>query len=163
MKKTRKVLFTMVILVAIVGTALSASALEDRAVEGRFYITTPQCINGERVGYSEANFTGNFYAEDDPRNNAIINATSKGGAVSEYTTTLYVYMYGTGGAYSTTSDAESTSTLHHVVQKHFSRYETSQGLTFHSCTSKSDPNAKWEQIHEYYWNGEEAGWGVERE
>lgn len=160
-KSVKVISLATVILCTIICSMLPASASLDGAVIGRFYNMVPQYINGQRVGYSEANFTGNYYGAGDSRNNAIINATSRGGSTSEYTTTLYVYMNSTGQLYDETSDSTGSHILQYVLNAHMEEYATSQGLTEHSCTSKTNPQDKWEDSYFYRWVGAQAGWEEE--
>lgn len=157
-KSVKVISLAIVILCTIICSMLPASALLDGAVDHSFYNMVPQYINGQRVGYSEANFTGNFYDPGDSRNNAIINATSRGGSTSEYTTYLRVYMYGTGQLYDKTSDSTGSHILQYVLNAHIADGVESQGMTLHSCTSKTNSQDKWEDAYSYYWKGAKFGW-----
>lgn len=161
-KSVKVISLATVILCTIICSMLPASASLDGAVCGRFYNMVPQYINGQRVGYSEANFTGNYYGAGDSRNNAVINATSRGGATSEYTTYLRVYMYGTGQLYDKTSDSTGSHILQYVLNAHMADGEESHGMTLHSCTSKTNSQDKWEDSYFYYWIDAKDGWSENR-
>lgn len=157
-KSVKVISLAIVILCTIICSMLPASASLDGAVDNSFYNMVPQYINGQRVGYSEANFTGNFYDPGDSRNNAIINATSRGGSTSEYTTYLQVYMFGIEN-HIETSDSTGSHILQYVINVHMADDAKSQGMTGHRCTSKTNSQNKWEDSYLYKWNGAKAGWG----
>lgn len=121
------------------------------AVQGRFYNFVPQSI-----GYSEANFTGNYYSLDDSRNNAIIYAASKGGEISEYTTELEIYF--NGETISMDSDSEGTKTLTYNLNRPSSGFSNANAYTYHLCVSKGSGGYSWEDSYLYHWAGAQAGW-----
>lgn len=123
------------------------------AVQGRFYNFVPQSI-----GYSEANFTGNYYGVNDERNNAIIYAASKGGETATYTTYLSAYLYGHNDNYFSNSDNTGSRTLTHTIEKFMPEYDTANAYTEHRCRNRSTNTVEWYDTYSYRWSGAQAGW-----
>jgi len=145
--------------------ALLCAVCSAAAVTGRFYNIEPQYTAvSNTYGYSEGNFTGNYYSEGNSDNNAIVYGSCRGGAKSNYSTFLRIklkdgYNY-VNHDITLTSESENSNMLEYSITESSNNFygTTATGSVQEHCHKIGTTQDKWDVIYVYHWIGPQAGW-----
>lgn len=132
------------------------------AVNGKYYNTNPQYTSiSNTYGYIVGNYTGNYYYNGSVSNNAIIHAEARGGAISAFYTSLYIWIWDGVNvderiSHNTDEGNRLLSDTINVASNNIIGGANGyvEGVSY-SITNSSD---RWEYNYLYYWCGAQNGW-----
>ena len=160
-KKILKAIAMCMALATVVSCLVVSSSAA--LVPGRFYNTDAQSTaKTGTYGYSSGNFTGEYYSDGSGDNTLLMTGECRGGAVSSFTTDLYM-RFSNGGTNYRRYNKDSDDTGSRLLSNTFSLNSDEfgggyVGIIEATCTSKTDSRDWWFHTYDYAWSGASVGW-----